>query len=239
MISEPKNCAHCGIDIDGEDPAFVRWCSDCATENVALINALNLTYPTGNKLVFSGSEWDLTLGMPENVAKLRAIPRKEDMPKGDFKPGDKVLYGSERLPTPATIVAPYSSGGWIIRFDKPDGSCVSLHDHAEYSRYILIANMLGFDHEEVAFHFASTSILKHNSSESKPTKSELVAPEECQDKSVKTSTSLTLVGVALGLFGAAYEANKRLEAKAVQARVVKDEHQTTEYEEEQCYERTS
>lgn len=230
MTSE-KWCAHCGYDIDCGASDCVWWCIGCINENIDLLNALKLEVAgTGKHLTFSvrndyTSSYSLSFGVLPNVAKLRAIPRKEEMPKENFKIGDRVLYAS----IPATIVAP-TIYGYIVRYDVPNGSCVSMTDCSDVvSRVLPICRLLGFDPEEKAYHFASVSLLKHQIQEP-----EIVASNEtCQAHN--KSTALTVVGLALGVFGAAYEANKRLEAKAMHARVVKDE----QTEEEQNHERAT
>jgi hypothetical protein len=80
------NCDHCGKEILDECSATVYWCVECRRSDYVLLNAAELKYPY--RFDASGN-YNLSWGLPENVAKVRAIPKRNTQPTEETTPKTK------------------------------------------------------------------------------------------------------------------------------------------------------
>jgi hypothetical protein len=226
MSDHIGNCAHCGITLVSY---YFAWCSSCVRENIELLRALKLDDITDEVLVSCSRNGLLTLGLLPNKDKLRAIPTKNNMPAGDFKPGDRILYGGR----PAIIIAPCDTRGWVVRIETPDTACVVAGGNPFFDHIVPIIQMLGFSPYEKAFHYVSTDFCKI----APPEPELLMLNEDLIEKPEGKGSLIGLfIATAIGAGITAAHKQKQQAARIAIEKATEDHHE--EEKEEQDNERT-
>jgi hypothetical protein len=71
-------CDHCDINsvLPHVPEKQVVWCKRCMKEDYKLINDAGLMDTAGTVMIFAENDSTLDIGLPENILKLQAIPKR-------------------------------------------------------------------------------------------------------------------------------------------------------------------